>query len=71
MEEQFIQFGEEKSTSVSKGKRNMRRVKYYLLRKKYNIVSSGGNLTKYNHTFCIDTIKFVSLMQLIQKYLQL
>ena len=71
MEENFNKLGEHKYASIIQGKQKNGKEKYILLRKTYDIISSGGNLTKYNHTFCIDTIKFVSLMQLIQKYLQL
>ena len=44
--------------------------KYTLLRKTYDILSSG-NFPKYNYMFRIDTIKVVSLMQHMQEKLQL
>ena len=44
--------------------------KYTLLRKTYNILSSG-DFPKYNCMFRIDTIKVVSLMQHMQEYIQL
>ena len=71
MEEQFGLSEEEKSVSVSQGKRNMRNIKYNSLRKTDNILSSGGPLPKYNYTFRIDTTKVVSLMQNIQENFEL
>ena len=49
----------------------MGKIKYALLQNTFNIISSGGPLSKYNYMFHIDTIKVVSLMQHIQENLQL
>ena len=63
--------GENKAESVSIGKRKMGKLKHTSLRKKYNILPSGGNLKKHNYIFRIDTIKVVSLMQHLQEKLQM
>ena len=71
MEEQFSQMGEDKYTSVIQQKQNMGKFKYDLLHNKFNLLSSGGPLQKYNYMFHIDAIKFFSLIQHIQENLQL
>ena len=43
MEDQYSKMGEEKSASLSIGKRKMVKLKYTSLRKKYNILSPGGD----------------------------
>ena len=70
-EDQYSYLGEEKSASVSIGKRNMVKIEYTFLRKTYNILSSGGDFPKHNYTFFIDAIKVVSFMQNLQEKLQL
>ena len=67
----YSQLREEKSASVSIGKRNMGKVKHTLLQKTYNIISSGGDFPKHNYTLCIDAIKVVSLMHNLQEKIQL
>ena len=62
---------EDKSAYVSQGKRKIGRKKCTSLRKIYNVLSSGGNLTKNNYTFRIDKIKVISLMQHLKEKLQL
>ena len=49
----------------------MGKVKYILLRKTYNILSSGGVLPKHNYMLRIDSIKLVSLMHHLQEKLHL
>ena len=71
MEEQFSQLVEHKFTYISKGKRKIGKNKYTLLRKTYDVLSSGGFFFNYNYKIFIDTTRFVSLMQHIQKNLQL
>ena len=63
MEDHFSQLSEEKYACISQGKLKIGRKKYTSLRKTYYVLSYGGVFPKNNYTFCIDTIKFVSLMQ--------
>ena len=46
IEEQFSQLVEDKSAYVSQGKRKIGRNKYSSLRKTYNVLSSGGIISK-------------------------
>ena len=48
----------------------MGRIKYDSLRNTFNVLSPGGNFSKYNHMFCIDKIKVVLLIHHIQENLQ-
>ena len=67
IEEQSSHLGEEKDSSVSQWKRKIGKGEYTSLWKTYNILSSDGNLQKYNYMFRIDTIKIFSLMQHMQE----
>ena len=66
-EEKFSHLAEDESASMSQGKQKIGKDRYTLLRKIYDIISSGGNVPKLNYTFHIDTIKVVSLMHHIQE----
>ena len=70
-EEKFSHLAEDESASMSQGKQKIGKDRYTLLRKIYDIISSGGNVPKLNYTFHIDTIKVVSLMHHIQENIQL
>ena len=70
-EKKFIKLVEEKSAYISQGKQKIGINKHNLLRKTYNVISSGGILTKYNYIFCIYAITVFSLIHKTQEKLQL
>ena len=70
MKKQFIQLGKEKPASISQGKRKLGRIIYTLLQKTQDVLSSGGDFSKYNYVFLNDTIKVFSLIHNMQEKLQ-